>query len=117
MCEWFGWVQGSDRPATYVHLSGRNIDSKYDQMHGIETEEEPEKSKLSPKECSRCKAKNDPKASFCQNCGQALTTEAYEKVEEGKKWIETLESQKVEAEGSLDSILEQMVERKIKQMK
>jgi site-specific recombinase XerD len=33
LCEWFGWVQGSDVPARYVHLSGRDIDNAYDQMH------------------------------------------------------------------------------------
>jgi len=28
MCEWFGWVQGSDRPREYVHMSGRDIDAE-----------------------------------------------------------------------------------------
>lgn len=36
MCEWLGWVQGSDRPSDYVHLSGRDIDSSYARIHGIE---------------------------------------------------------------------------------
>lgn len=93
LSEWFGWVQGSDRPATYVHLSGREIDLKYDQLHGIETEEEPEKSQLSPKECPRCGAKNEPNASFCQNCGQALTREAFERVEEEERKTESVLSE------------------------
>jgi len=25
LCEWFGWVQGSDVPSKYVHLSGRDM--------------------------------------------------------------------------------------------
>ncbi|WP_394344768.1 hypothetical protein [Salinigranum halophilum] len=29
LCEWFGWVQGSNVPARYVHLSGRDIDNAY----------------------------------------------------------------------------------------
>lgn len=102
MCEWFGWVQGSDRPADYVHLSGRDIDLSYDRLHGIEDEEKPEKSELSPVDCPRCDAKNDPEASFCQNCGQALTREAFEEIEEkeeeiadkfakDEEWIERLE--------------------------
>lgn len=82
LCEWFGWVQGSDRPADYVHMSGRDIDGAYARLHGIEDEEEPEESRLTPEDCPRCGAKNDPKASFCQNCGQALTREAFEGVEE-----------------------------------
>lgn len=39
MCEWFGWVQESDRPRDYVHMSGRNIDADYARLHGIEDEE------------------------------------------------------------------------------
>ncbi|MFP4000749.1 MAG: tyrosine-type recombinase/integrase, partial [Thermoplasmata archaeon] len=29
LCEWFGWVQGSDVPSKYVHLSGRDLDNEY----------------------------------------------------------------------------------------
>lgn len=81
MCEWFGWVQRSDVPAKYVHMSGREIDADYARLHGIEDEEEPEESQLAPEECPRCGAKNNPEASFCQNCGQTLTREAFEGVE------------------------------------
>lgn len=62
MCEWFGWVQGSDQPQRYIHLSGRDIDSDYAAIHGIEDEEEPEKSILTPEACPRCGEKNDPAA-------------------------------------------------------
>lgn len=82
MCEYFGWVQGSDVPAKYVHMSGRDIDGDYVRMHGIEDEEEKEKSKLAPESCPRCGGKVDPNASFCQNCGQALTTDAAESAEQ-----------------------------------
>ena len=44
MCEWFGWVQGSDVPAKYVHMSGRDIDSSYAKLHGIEEDDEPDRS-------------------------------------------------------------------------
>jgi len=81
MCEWFGWVQGSDIPARYVHLSGRDIDAAYARIHGIEDEEMPEKSRLTPIECPRCMEKNAPGAKFCQRCGQALTLEAAMEVE------------------------------------
>lgn len=87
LCEWFGWVQGSDRPQDYVHMSGRDIDGDYARIHGIEDEEEPEESKLAPEDCPRCGASNDPKASFCQNCGQALTREAFEEVKEGEEKV------------------------------
>lgn len=71
LCEWFGWVQGSDVPARYVHLSGRDIDNAYDQMHGLY---EPEDDEAEPdvQECPRCEELNEPKAVFCQRCGFGL---------------------------------------------
>ncbi|KXB03092.1 hypothetical protein AKJ45_02560 [candidate division MSBL1 archaeon SCGC-AAA261F19] len=87
MCEWFGWVQGSDMPAKYVHLSGRDIDADYARLHGIEDGERPEKTKLAPVNCPRCGGMNDPKAKFCNRCGQALTREAFEGVESSRKMV------------------------------
>lgn len=80
MCEWFGWVQGSDEPAKYVHLSGRDIDDKYDSIHGIVDEEE-DKEEPSIVECPRCDELNQPDASFCMRCGFALDMDAAEEVE------------------------------------
>ena len=42
LCKYFGWVQGSDIPAKYVHLSGRDIDDAVDAMHGLVDPEEDE---------------------------------------------------------------------------
>lgn len=84
MCEWFGWVQGSDIPGKYVHMCGRDIDSDYARLYGIEDEEEPEKSELAPKECPRCEKENPPDAEFCYQCGQALSEEAAQEVEKSE---------------------------------
>lgn len=74
LCAWFGWVQGSDVPARYVHLSGRDIDDAYDQLHGLyqpdEDEDEPD-----VVECPRCQELNEPDAAFCMRCGFALDQE------------------------------------------
>ena len=72
LCEWFGLVQGSDQPQRYVHMSGRDIDSTYYKMHGIEEKEGEKKSILTPKECPRCGADVSPTSSYCDNCAQAL---------------------------------------------
>jgi len=70
-CEWFGWVQGSDVPANYVHLSGRDIDNAYDGMHGLyEPEDDEEEPQV--QECPRYDEMNEPGASFCMRCGYAL---------------------------------------------
>jgi site-specific recombinase XerD len=81
LCEWFGWVQGSDVPARYVHLSGRDIDNAYDEMHGLY---EPDDDEKTPDvvECDRCQELNEPSASFCMRCGFALDQETAAEVEE-----------------------------------
>lgn len=80
LCEWFGWVQGSDVPAKYVHLSGRDIDNAYDQMHGLyELDEDEQESDVV--ECPRCEELNEHDAAFCMRCGQALDIDAAEEVE------------------------------------
>ena len=80
LCEWFGWVQGSDVPSKYVHLSGRDIDNTYDSMHGLYDPDE-EESQPSVIECWRCEELNEPEDSYCSRCGQALTVDAAEEIE------------------------------------
>ena len=86
LCEWFGWVQGSDVPARYVHLSGRDIDNAYDQMHGLY---EPEDGEEEPDivECPRCEELNEPDAAFCMRCGFALEIDAAEELEEAEEKV------------------------------
>jgi len=81
LCEWFGWVQGSNVPARYVHLSGRDIDNAYDQMHGLY---EPDEEEDTPDvvECPRCQELNEPTAGFCMRCGFALDQETAAELEE-----------------------------------
>lgn len=81
MCEFFGWVQGSDIPAKYVHLSGRDIDEIYDQEHGL-VEEEEEEEKTFVEECPRCGELNENNTRFCGSCGKELSVEAAMEVEE-----------------------------------
>ncbi len=84
LCEWFGWVQGSDVPARYVHLSGRDIDNAYDQMHGLyEPDEDGDEPNIT--ECPRCEELNEADATFCMRCGQALDIDAAEEVESAQE--------------------------------
>jgi len=96
LCEWFGWVQGSDVPAKYVHLSGRDIDNAYDAMHDLVDEEEEEDDE-SVVECPRCDELNEPDAAFCYRCGFALDIDAAEEVEEvEEKTAESAEPEELE---------------------
>lgn len=71
LCEYLGWVQGSKEAATYVHLSGRDMDSAVLKMHGLVNEEE-KQNKFTTITCPRCKTINDPSAKFCSQCSLGL---------------------------------------------
>ena len=94
LCEWFGWAQGSDVPARYVHLSGRDIDHKYDSLHDL-VDEEDDTDEPEAAACPRCDELNEADAAFCFNCGFALT-------EEARDDVETLEADTAEAAESKD---------------
>jgi len=72
LCQWFGWVQGSDMPRTYVHLSGRDMDTAILKLAGIPVKEEEEKDGFKPKTCPRCGEQNSPSDKFCKRCGSPL---------------------------------------------
>jgi len=84
LCEYLGWVQGSKEAATYVHLSGRDMDTAVLRMHGIIDEEEEEKSRFITITCPRCKTKNSPGSKFCSNCSLGLDLNAVKTFEETK---------------------------------
>ena len=72
MKEYFGWTQGSDMAATYVHLSGRDVDSALLSMYSLKEPTEKKEVKLNIRICQRCKEKNSPVQSFCGKCGNPL---------------------------------------------
>lgn len=75
MCKYFGWTMGSDMPATYVHLSGRDINDAILRMHGHEVKEE-RKETLKPVKCLRCDFVSPPHADQCHRCGLPFNIEA-----------------------------------------
>ncbi|MFH0978701.1 MAG: site-specific integrase [Candidatus Woesearchaeota archaeon] len=73
MNQYFGWIQGSDMPSTYVHMSGKNIDNAILQMNGLATEEsKAQQSELKPMICPRCETINAPSSKFCTRCACIL---------------------------------------------
>jgi integrase len=69
MKEYFGWTQGSEMAATYVHLSGRDVDSTLLQMYSLKDKPIEKEPKLDLRICPRCKERNSPTQSFCGKCG------------------------------------------------
>ena len=92
----FGWVQGSDMPAVYVHLSGRDIERAVKSIYGLEDEEEDKT--LKPIKCPRCGEMNVPHAKFCHKCGLLLDEKERLKIQlEEAKMMPELMAQIIES--------------------
>jgi len=77
MCAYLGWVQGSDMPRVYVHLSGRDVDNAILEMHGLKKPDESEKQKeRSNKRCEICGQVNEFEAKICRRCARPLDIES-----------------------------------------
>lgn len=87
MKELFGWVQGSDMAATYVHLSGRDVDNALLKLQGLVSTESENEEKIKVKTCHKCKEHNSPIAQYCIKCGLPLDEMLLAKVE--KKMSDT----------------------------
>jgi len=72
MNQYFGWIQGSDMPSTYVHMSGREVDDAILTMNGIKTEEKKKESQILPRICVRCDCINAFDSKHCNKCGGIL---------------------------------------------
>lgn len=91
LCEIFGWTLGSRMPATYVHLSGRNVDDALLKMYGLKETSEDESIT-----CPRCKSRNDEIARYCIKCGLPFGLDVVLESEKGRTADDELMSALVE---------------------
>lgn len=91
MNQYFGWVQGSDMPSTYVHLSGKNTDAALLKLNGIEVEKSEKESAIKPIICIRCDTINSDESKFCCKCGNTLDIKTAVEVEEKFKAREKMD--------------------------
>ncbi|MCL4364928.1 tyrosine-type recombinase/integrase [Candidatus Marsarchaeota archaeon] len=68
----FGWTGASSMAATYVHLSGRDIDNATLVANGLKPHDSEREVKLKVRECPTCKMVNGIDAIYCTRCGSAL---------------------------------------------
>ncbi len=68
----FGWTGGSSMAATYVHLSGRDIDNAVLQANGQKPIDNVTESKLKVKTCQRCQFPNSTDSKYCNRCAMPL---------------------------------------------
>jgi len=81
-----GWEADSKMPATYIHLSGEDVEKKVLASYGIiEDEVKKEELELRPIECPRCKTKNPHDSKYCSCCSMVLDMETAVKLEEEGK--------------------------------
>jgi len=91
MEEHLGWIQGSEMPRTYIHLSGKQIDDAILAIYGKKKKEDT-MPKLTNRTCPRCKKDNGPISSFCAQCGLPLDVRAMNDVEDSqRKLMQTIE--------------------------
>jgi hypothetical protein len=85
MNQYFGWIQGSDMPSTYVHMSGKEVDDAVLMMNGVKTDIKKEQSKLLPIICPRCDTINENSSRHCNKCGGILDLKYAMEIEEKQK--------------------------------
>jgi len=93
MSEYFGWKQGSKMPSVYVRLSGRDIDNRLLELHGLKAKTN-ERLEQTVKSCPRCQTSNPSASKFCNRCGSALDLTAAlqtdERIRRAEEVMETL---------------------------
>ena len=82
MNQYFGWIQGSKMPSTYVHMSGKKIDASILALNGIKSDETKKESSLKPKICARCDTINSVDSKFCLKCAGILDVKTAHELQE-----------------------------------
>lgn len=100
--ELFGWTQKSQVVATYVHLSGRDIDNEKLRADGVDIpEDDYQDSKLKPHKCLRCGVQSAPTSQFCNKCGFVQTQEAAIELEQARETSARLIGQIYQEKGAI----------------
>lgn len=114
MNQYLGWVRGSDMPATYVHLSGRDVDDAILKMRGLKSKEEEVKSTLAPKKCPRCDLVNKATGKFCNRCGAILDVQTAVAMQDEIEGLDDKFSTLLQDEDVQKLLMRKMVELGIK---
>jgi integrase len=114
MNQYLGWVRGSDMPATYVHLSGRDVDDAILKMRGLKSKEEEVESTLAPKKCPRCDLVNKATGKFCNRCGAILDVQTAVAMQDEIEGLDERFSALLQDEDVQKLLMRKMVELGIK---
>jgi len=81
MESFFGWQHGSPMAATYVHLSGKDVEQAMARAVGAEQVSAPTRSPNLARTCGRCEWTNDGASQFCGRCAAPLDLAAARDIE------------------------------------
>jgi integrase len=110
-----GWEADSKMPATYIHLSGDDVEKKVLASYGIiEDEVKKEKLELTPIECPRCKTFNPHDSKYCSNCSMVLDVETAMKLDNEIETNDDMLTKLVESR--IDEFVEARINEKLKTM-
>ena len=104
----FGWVQASEMASTYVHLSGRDVDSALLKLQGVEVENKSKETALKIVLCPRCNEKNSPTSKFCMRCGSPMDLKIALKVDEMRTKADKLMSILIQDPDVLEKLLDKI---------
>lgn len=113
----FGWAGSSKQAATYVHLSGRDIDNAIMKAYGMKVAEEAVKPKLTIQICPRCRQNNSMSSLHCSRCGGPLDIATAIKEDEIEKTAEEALAESLKERELIDRLEKQIVEKKRKNKK
>ena len=88
LCEFGGWVQGSDDLRTYVRMAKSDVEAGIMRVAGLEVETTEDERDVNPVKCHSCGEMNKFEAESCLECAEVLeTSEVFKKakIEESKK--------------------------------
>ena len=111
-----GWGADRSMPATYIHLSGDDVDKKQLQVAGFKDEETEEiQDDIKPVECPRCKTKNPHDAKYCSTCSMVLDAETAIKMNDVETKADPYITKAVEAQ--METIKKAIIDEMLQKMK
>jgi ribosomal protein L40E len=97
--------------ATYVHLSGRDVDNAFLKMHGMIPIENGREEKMKLKTCQRCKENNSPTSKFCTKCGMPLDESFISTVEKARQQGDNVMNKLMEDDEVKNFLLKKILEK------
>ena len=92
--------------ATYVHLSGRDVNNALLKLHGMKVNGEEKRNEFTLIICPRCENKNSPTSKFRSAYGLCLDVKTAICIDEVRAEVDKLMNELIKNPKVLDSLLE-----------